>query len=56
MVRADASLDPEHGALLADSVGIALMTVLETLPPAERVAFVLLHDRGWDDRIDRPAR
>lgn len=35
--------DPEHEALLADSVGLALLVVLETLPPAERVAFVL-HD------------
>lgn len=38
-----ASLDPEHEALLADSVGIALQVVLETLAPPERVAFVL-HD------------
>jgi RNA polymerase sigma factor (sigma-70 family) len=36
-------LDPEHEALLADSVGLALLVVLETLPPAERLAFVL-HD------------
>jgi len=35
--------DPEHEALLADSVGLALTVVLETLAPAERVAFVL-HD------------
>jgi RNA polymerase sigma factor (sigma-70 family) len=35
--------DPEHEALLADSVGVALMVVLETLAPAERLAFVL-HD------------
>src|SRR6059036_466615 len=34
---------PEHDALLADSVGLALLVVLETLAPAERVAFVL-HD------------
>jgi len=34
---------PEHEALLADSVGLALLIVLETLAPAERVAFVL-HD------------
>jgi RNA polymerase sigma-70 factor (ECF subfamily) len=38
----DAS-DPEHEALLADSVGLALLIVLETLTPAERLAFVL-HD------------
>ncbi|WP_374772122.1 sigma-70 family RNA polymerase sigma factor [Streptomyces sp. NBC_01310] len=36
-------LDPEQEMLLADSVGIALMVVLETLAPAERLAFVL-HD------------
>src|SRR5690349_11197595 len=35
--------DPEYEALLADSVGLALLAVLETLSPAERVAFVL-HD------------
>jgi RNA polymerase sigma factor (sigma-70 family) len=35
--------DPEHEALLADSVGPALLVVLETLSPAERLAFVL-HD------------
>jgi RNA polymerase sigma-70 factor (ECF subfamily) len=35
--------DPEQEALLADSVGLALLVVLETLPPAERLAFVL-HD------------
>src|ERR687898_3387054 len=40
--RADKA-DPEHQALLADSVGLALLVVLETLPPAERLAFVL-HD------------
>jgi RNA polymerase sigma-70 factor (ECF subfamily) len=34
---------PEHEALLADSVGIALLVVLDTLTPAERLAFVL-HD------------
>jgi RNA polymerase sigma factor (sigma-70 family) len=36
-------LDPEHEALLADSVGLALLVVLETLSPPERLAFVL-HD------------
>jgi RNA polymerase sigma factor (sigma-70 family) len=36
-------LDPEQEALLADSVGLALLVVLETLAPAERLAFVL-HD------------
>src|SRR6201994_3018664 len=33
--------DPEHEAVLADSVGLALLVVLDTLPPAERLAFVL---------------
>ncbi len=40
--RADGT-DPEHEALLADSVGLALLVVLEELGPAERLAFVL-HD------------
>jgi RNA polymerase sigma-70 factor, ECF subfamily len=40
--RADGT-DPEHEALLADSVGLALLVVLETPSPAERLAFVL-HD------------
>jgi RNA polymerase sigma-70 factor (ECF subfamily) len=35
--------DPEHGAELADSVGRALLVVLDTLAPAERIAYVL-HD------------
>ena len=35
--------NPEQAALLADSVGLALLVVLETLPPPERLAFVL-HD------------
>ena len=35
--------DPEHEALLADAVGLALLVVLDTLNPAERLAFVL-HD------------
>ncbi|MBA3826514.1 MAG: sigma-70 family RNA polymerase sigma factor, partial [Ktedonobacterales bacterium] len=43
MVGQEASEDPEHEALLADSVGIALLVILETLAPAERLAFVL-HD------------
>jgi RNA polymerase sigma-70 factor, ECF subfamily len=34
---------PEQEAILADSVGLAMLVVLDTLPPAERVAFVL-HD------------
>ncbi len=40
--RADGA-DPEQEALLSDSVGLALLVVLETLTPAERLAFVL-HD------------
>jgi RNA polymerase sigma-70 factor (ECF subfamily) len=36
-------IDPEHEALLADSLGLALLVVLETLTPAERLAYVL-HD------------
>jgi len=40
--RAD-GIDPEHEALLADSVGLALLVVLETLTPPERLAYVL-HD------------
>ena len=43
IVRIDSGGDPEDEALLADSVGIAMLVVLETLTPAERVAFVL-HD------------
>ncbi len=40
---ADDHGNPEHEALLADSVGLALLVVLDTLAPAERLAFVL-HD------------
>src|SRR5215207_1475707 len=36
-------IDPEHEALLSDSLGLALLVVLETLTPAERLAYVL-HD------------
>ena len=36
-------IDPEHEALLADSLGVALLVVLERLTPAERLAYVL-HD------------
>jgi RNA polymerase sigma factor (sigma-70 family) len=39
----DGELQPEEEALLADSVGLALLVVLESLTPAERLAFVL-HD------------
>jgi RNA polymerase sigma factor (sigma-70 family) len=43
VVSRDDGTQPEHEALLADSVGLALLVVLETLAPAERLAFVL-HD------------
>src|SRR5216684_3766269 len=43
IVSREDGLDPEHEALLADSVGLALDVVLDTLSPAERLAFVL-HD------------
>ncbi|MEA2602703.1 MAG: hypothetical protein QOF89_3695 [Acidobacteriota bacterium] len=43
IVSREDGTDPEHEALLADSVGPALLVVLETLAPAERIAFVL-HD------------
>jgi len=43
IVSRENGTDPEHEALLADSVGLALLVVLETLTPAERLAFVL-HD------------
>ncbi|MER8042458.1 RNA polymerase sigma factor SigJ [Streptomyces sp. NPDC094032] len=43
VVREEGVADPEREALLADSVGLALLVVLETLAPAERLAFVL-HD------------
>jgi RNA polymerase sigma-70 factor (ECF subfamily) len=41
--RGEEAIDPEDQALLADSVGLAMLVVLEALAPAERVAFVL-HD------------
>jgi RNA polymerase sigma factor (sigma-70 family) len=43
VVIPDGELDPEQEALLADSVGLALLVVLDSLTPAERLAFVL-HD------------
>ncbi|RZS37770.1 RNA polymerase sigma-70 factor (ECF subfamily) [Herbihabitans rhizosphaerae] len=43
VVTRSESTDPEQRALLSDSVGIALLVVLESLGPAERLAFVL-HD------------
>jgi RNA polymerase sigma factor (sigma-70 family) len=43
IVSREDGADPEHEAILAESVGLALLVVLETLAPAERLAFVL-HD------------
>jgi RNA polymerase sigma-70 factor, ECF subfamily len=43
LVSREGQANPEQQALLADSVGLALLVVLETLDPAERLAFVL-HD------------
>jgi RNA polymerase sigma-70 factor (ECF subfamily) len=43
VVQTDVQGDPERDAVLADSVGLALLVVLESLAPAERLAFVL-HD------------
>jgi RNA polymerase sigma factor (sigma-70 family) len=43
VVTAAPGPDPEHEALLADSIGLALLVVLDTLPPRDRLAFVL-HD------------
>jgi RNA polymerase sigma-70 factor (ECF subfamily) len=43
IVDVPGEFDPEHRAMLADAVGLALFVVLDTLPPAERLAFVL-HD------------
>src|SRR5256714_6891244 len=43
IVSREDGVDPEHQALVADSLGLALLVVLETLNPAERLAFVL-HD------------
>ncbi|HTU37825.1 MAG TPA: sigma-70 family RNA polymerase sigma factor [Acidimicrobiales bacterium] len=43
VVRLDAMTDPEHDVLIADSVGLALQVLLDSLNPSERLAFVL-HD------------
>jgi RNA polymerase sigma factor (sigma-70 family) len=43
IISREDGVDPEHEALLAEGVGLALLVVLETLAPAERLAFVL-HD------------
>src|SRR2546428_7744636 len=44
-------MNPEREAVIADSVGLALLVVLETLTPAERVAFVLhdMFDLSFDE-------
>ena len=56
IVDREGAIDPEHEALLADSVGLALLVVLETLTPAKRLAFVL-HDMFRRAlRGDRPHR
>jgi RNA polymerase sigma-70 factor (ECF subfamily) len=43
IINRDGELQPEEEAVLADAVGLALLVVLDTLSPAERLAFVL-HD------------
>src|SRR6266487_3266927 len=43
VISLEDGVDPEHEVLLADSVGLALQVVLDTLAPAERLAFAL-HD------------
>lgn len=43
IVETEGEFDPEHRAMLADAVGLALFVVLDTLPPEQRLAFVL-HD------------
>ncbi|MDF2710505.1 MAG: sigJ3 [Nonomuraea muscovyensis] len=43
IISRESGTDPEHEAVLSDSVGLAMLVVLETLSPAERLAFVL-HD------------
>jgi RNA polymerase sigma-70 factor (ECF subfamily) len=43
VVSMDEDIDPEHSALIAESIGLALLVVLDALGPAERLAFVL-HD------------
>jgi RNA polymerase sigma-70 factor (ECF subfamily) len=51
IVRPEGELLPEDEALLADSVGLALQVVIDTLAPAERLAFVLhdMFDLPFDD-------
>src|SRR5256714_6897455 len=51
VVRPEGKLEPEEAAVLADSVGLALLVVLDTLAPAERLAFVLhdMFDLSFDE-------
>ena len=51
IVTREDGIDPEHQALLANSIGLALLVVLEALGPAERLAFVLhdMFDVSFDD-------
>ncbi len=51
VVRAQHAIDPEQEALMADSVGLALLVVLDRLNPGERLAFVLhdLFDLSFDE-------
>src|SRR5258705_6366044 len=51
IVNREDDSDPEHGVVLADSVGLAMLLVLETLAPAERVSFVLhdMFDLSFDE-------
>ena len=51
IVTPESGTDPAYEALLGDSIGLALLAVLETLSPAERVAFVLhdVFDVPFDD-------
>ena len=56
IVSREDGVDPEHEALLADSVGLALLVVLETLAPPERLAFVLHDMFARALRRDRPDR
>ena len=56
IVDREDGIDPEHEALLADSIGLALLVVLETLSPAERLAFVLHDMFGGALRRDRADR
>lgn len=51
LISREDEVDPEHEAVLADSVGLALQVVLDTLAPAERLAFVMhdMFDVPFDD-------